>query len=273
MKSTFNIRGEIYDLDAPKIMGILNVTPDSFFDGGKFRKKNEILKQTEKMLLEGADLIDVGGMSSRPGAKMVSEEEELDRIIPVILLIRKRFPDVIISIDTFRSKVAREAVSCGANLINDISGGSFDNKLFDIVAKMKVPYILMHMQGTPQTMQKNPHYENVVTEVMDYFVKKIYLLKQAGVNDIILDPGFGFGKSIEQNYTLLNHLDVLKIFKLPVLVGLSRKSMVCKVLNVSPEKALNGTTILHTVGLQKGANILRVHDVKEAKEVVEIMKL
>lgn len=265
-----NCKGTLVDLSTPKVMGILNLTPDSFYDGGKFRTGKSVLLQVEKMLNEGADFIDVGGMSTRPGAKMVSEKEELKRTIPFIKKISKNFPSAIISIDTFRAKVAREAVENGASIVNDISGGSFDKKMFSTVAALKVPYILMHIQGKPATMQQNPQYKNVVNEVMDYFVQKINKCKSAGIKDIIIDVSFGFGKTLEHNYQLLNRLDYFKILNLPILVGISRKSMVCKLLKINPAQALNGTTVLHTFALQKGVNILRVHDVKEAKEAIAI---
>lgn len=272
-KFSLNCKGRLIDLSSPKIMGILNVTPDSFFDGGKYQSEKAIFKQVEQMLQEGADFIDVGGMSTRPGAKMISEKEELKRVIPVISLLNKKFPGALISVDTFRAKVAREAVNNGAVIVNDISGGNFDKKLIPTVAEMKVPYILMHLQGTPQTMQKNPHFKNVVTEVMDFFVEKIDKCKQAGIKDIIIDVGFGFGKNLEHNYTLLKNLDYFKILNLPILVGISRKSMICKVLKVNSENALNGTTVLHTIALLKGAKILRVHDVKEAREAIELCRI
>lgn len=251
-------------------MGILNVTPDSFFDGGQFTSLDAILLQTEKMLREGASIIDVGGMSSRPGAQLVDETEELKRVLPVVELIAKEFPETVISIDTVRSEVARLGVEAGARIVNDISAGRFDAKMYETVASLQVPYVLMHMQGEPQTMQSQPRYENVVREVLDFFIREISRLRQAGVTDIILDPGFGFGKTVEHNYQLLKNLHLFRITELPVLAGISRKSMICKVLGVTPDKALNGTTALHLVALQQGAKILRVHDVKEAVEVIRL---
>ncbi|MBX2959330.1 MAG: dihydropteroate synthase [Flavobacteriales bacterium] len=272
-KKSINCDGKIVNLDEPLVMGILNATPDSFFDGGKHTDEKNIIAFVKQQLADGAAIIDVGGYSSKPGAAEVSEKEELNRVIPVIRLLKQEFKDLIISIDTFRSAVAREAIKNGAGLINDISAGELDSKMFDVVAELNVTYIMMHMQGTPQTMQNNPTYQNVTKEVMNYFAEKVNVLHQKGVNDIILDPGFGFGKTLEHNYQLLRELNHFAIFELPVLVGLSRKSMITKALNISSKEALNGTTILNTLALTKGANILRVHDVKEANEVVKLFKL
>lgn len=272
-KKSINCDGKIVNLDEPLVMGILNATPDSFFDGGKHTDEKNIIAFVKQQLADGAAIIDIGGYSSKPGAAEVSEKEELNRVIPVIRLLKQEFKDLIISIDTFRSAVAREAIKNGAGLINDISAGELDSKMFDVVAELNVTYIMMHMQGTPQTMQKNPTYQNVTKEVMNYFAEKVNVLHQKGVNDIILDPGFGFGKTLEHNYQLLRELNHFAIFELPVLVGLSRKSMITKALNISSKEALNGTTILNTLALTKGANILRVHDVKEANEVVKLFKL
>ena len=272
MKS-INCKGKLIDLNSPKVMGILNITPDSFFDGGKFQHEKTIISQVEKMLLNGATFIDVGAYSSRPGAKHISEEEELNRILPVMDLLTSKFPEILISIDTFRSKVAEQCIALGASLINDISAGSLDKDMFNTVAKLQVPYIIMHMQGTPRTMQKKPTYENVVKDVLFYFSKKISELRNLGVNDIITDVGFGFGKNLEHNYELLNNLDLLKNLEVPTLVGVSRKSMLFKPLGISPNDALNATTSANTIALLKGANILRVHDVKEAVEAVKIVQL
>lgn len=269
-KYTINCKGKLIDFHTPKVMGILNLTPDSFYDGGKYAGEKTILNQTEKMLSEGADIIDAGGMSSRPGAKIVSEKEELKRVVPAIKLLQKKFPEIIISIDTIRAKVAREAVGEGACIVNDISAGRLDKKMFSTVADLKVPYVLMHMKGMPYNMQKNPFYKNVVTEVIDFFVEKIDAAKESGIKDIIIDPGFGFGKSVEHNYHLLKNLDYLRTLNLPILAGVSRKSMICKPLKLNPDQALNGTTVLHTIALMKGANILRVHDVKEAVEAIRL---
>ena len=259
------------NLDEPAIMGILNVTPDSFFDGGKYKDEQSIINQVDKMINGGADIIDIGAYSSRPNAEHISEEEELNRIIPIIKLIRLQYPDVIISADTFGSIVAKECVAAGADLINDISGGTIDENIFITIAKLQVPYVLMHIKGTPQNMQSNPEYINVVEEVKAYFTEKIAQLNALGVTDIILDPGFGFGKTVEHNYQLLNNLDTFSEFGLPVLAGVSRKSMINKVIGTTPEKALNGTTVLNTIALLKGAKILRVHDVKEAKEAITLV--
>jgi dihydropteroate synthase len=252
-------------------MGILNITPDSFFDGGRFRDEKAILGQVEKMLSEGADFIDVGGYSSRPGAADISEEEELRRVLPVIKSISNKFPQALISIDTFRSRVATRAIEAGGHIINDISGGEQDPNMFMTVASLRVPYILMHMRGTPQNMTNQTHYNDLLGEVIHYFEKKIHVLHQLEVKDIIIDPGFGFAKTAEQSFTLLRHLDSLKILNQPVLAGLSRKSMIWKTLGTGPDGALNGTTALNTVALYHGASILRVHDVKEAVECVRLM--
>lgn len=269
-KRTVNCGGRIVDLSTPKIMGILNVSPDSFYDGGRYKTDKHIIRQVAKMLDEGASFVDVGGMSSRPGAKLVSEKEELKRVIPVIKLLSKKKPEAILSVDTFRSKVAQAAVEEGAAMINDISAGAFDENLLTTVAGLNVPYILMHMKGAPATMQKKPEYKDVVGEITDFFINKLNLLKMLGVKDIALDPGFGFGKTLEHNYRILGNLRDLQIFGLPVMVGISRKSMVCKALKVNPADALNGTTALHGIALLHGADILRVHDVKEANEVVKL---
>jgi dihydropteroate synthase len=252
-------------------MGILNITPDSFFDGGKYRRDSEILQQTEKMLLEGATFIDVGAYSSRPGATHISEKEELERIIQVIRLLVKNFPEIIISVDTFRSEVARQAIEKGAALINDISGGKMDENMFTTVAKLQVPYILMHMLGTPQNMQKNPQYKDVTKEVLSFFAEQVFKLHQLKLNDIIIDVGFGFGKTIEHNYELLHNLLLFKNLEVPVLAGISRKSMVYKPLEISAKDALNATTVANTIALLNGAHILRVHDVKEAVEAIKIV--
>ncbi|MCY7411153.1 MAG: dihydropteroate synthase, partial [Chitinophagales bacterium] len=242
-----------------------------FYDGGKLKSDVDILLKAEQMLKEGAAILDVGGMSSKPNAAMISEEDELYRVIAPIKLMHQKFPEAIISVDTFRSKVAVEAVNAGASIINDISAGRFDENFLPTVAKLKTPYILMHMQGTPQTMQQAPVYEDAVKEVFDFLQHKIFELQQLGIHDIVIDPGFGFGKTVEHNFQLLQHLDVFKTLGLPILAGLSRKSMICKVLKVNPDKALNGTTALNAVALMKGAKILRVHDVKEAKETISLI--
>ena len=270
MQTTLNCRGKLLILDSPIVMGILNITPDSFFDGGKFSGEKEILSHFEKMLSEGATIIDVGGQSTRPKAEMIPADEELRRVIPVIELLAKNFPDAIISIDTFRSVVAQQAIEAGASIVNDVSGATMDEKMFATVGKLSAPYILMHMQGTPETMQQNPHYENVVLEVKEFFKQKIPLLRAAGVHDIILDVGFGFGKNVEHNFSLLKHLSEFQIFNLPVLVGVSRKSMINRVLKTTPAEALNGTTVLNSIALMNGATILRVHDVREATQAIQL---
>ena len=269
---TIKIKGELINFSVPKIMGILNVTPDSFYDGGKYNSEKKILDQVEKMISSGADIIDVGGYSSRPGAKEISIENELSRVIPIIQLISKRFPNIIISVDTFRSTVANQAVNSGAHMINDISAGNLDSNMFKTVSKLDVPYILMHMRGSPKNMMNNTNYDNILNEIKNYFSERISKAKLEGVNDIIIDPGFGFSKTKEQNYKLMNRLEVLKEFKTPIVVGISRKSMIYKTLDTTPDKALNGSTILHTISLLKGANILRTHDVLEAMECVKIIR-
>ncbi len=270
-KTTINCRGRLLDLSTPRVMGILNLTPDSFFADSRHKIVDELLLSCEKMLTDGADILDIGGVSTRPGAEAVGEEEELERVIPAIEAIAKRFPEAFLSIDTYRAKVAMEAVGAGVGLVNDVSAGRFDAEMYTTVAQLKVPYILMHMQGTPATMQQNPQYENVVLEVLDYLVAEVSKLRELGVNDIILDPGFGFGKTVEHNFQLLQGLDALNVTGLPILAGLSRKSMICRTLNVKPTDARNGTTALNTIALLRGAKILRVHDVKEAVECVKLV--
>ncbi|WP_372766613.1 dihydropteroate synthase [Lutibacter sp.] len=272
MKS-INCNGTLIDLSAPKVMGILNITPDSFFDGGKYNNQTLLINQVEKMLSEGATFIDVGAYSSRPGAKHISEEEELNRVLPVIKLLSSEFPSVLISIDTFRSNIANQSIHNGACMVNDISAGEMDASMFPVIAKLQVPYIIMHMQGTPQNMQKKPIYNDVVCDVLYYFSKKITELHKLGVNDIITDVGFGFGKTINHNYQLLKHLELFKNLKVPMLVGMSRKGMLYKPLNITAEYALNATTAANTIALLNGATILRVHDVKEAIEAIKIVEL
>jgi dihydropteroate synthase len=269
---TLNVRGKLIDLDTPRVMGILNVTPDSFFDGGKFTNNESVLRQAARMLEEGADFIDVGGYSSRPGAADLTEDEEASRVMPVIRLLTKQFPEAILSIDTFRSDIVRQAVGAGASIVNDISCGDRDPRMMDTVASLQVPYVAMHMRGTPQTMTTLTGYEDVVKELIEYFHIKIGLLRQAGVKDIIVDPGFGFAKNPEQSFTLLRYLDRFKILGLPMLAGLSRKSMIWKSLDISPEEALNGTTSLNTIALLKGASVLRVHDVREAVQCIRLVQ-
>jgi dihydropteroate synthase len=268
--TTLNCNGKILDLSSPIVMGILNVTPDSFYDGGKLNSDKKVLNVVEKMINDGAAVLDVGGVSTRPGASEVDAVEEIKRVVPVIKSIQKEFPQVILSIDTFRSKVAVAAVEFGASIVNDISAGRFDDKLLSIVGELGVPYILMHMQGKPENMQKQPTYNNVIEEVVDFMIAKVNDLRSVGIKDIVIDPGFGFGKTVDHNFELLKNLDAFKILDVPILAGISRKSMICKVLNVNPKDALNGTTALHMIALQKGAKILRVHDVKEAKQTIKL---
>ncbi|CAL2103630.1 Dihydropteroate synthase [Tenacibaculum sp. 190130A14a] len=268
---TINCRGKLIELSTPKVMGILNVTPDSFFDGGKYSNEQAVLSQVEKMLNDGATFIDIGGYSSRPGAKHISESEELTRVIPIITSIVREFPEVLISIDTFRSTVANEAINAGGSIVNDISGGKMDEDMFVTIAKLQVPYIMMHMQGTPQNMQVNPMYKNIVTEVISFFAAQLQQLKELKVNDVIIDVGFGFGKTMEHNFELLSKLSFFKELELPILTGVSRKSMLYKTLDILPKEALNATTVANTVALLNGTNILRVHDVKEAVEAVKIV--
>lgn len=272
VNKTLNLRGKLLDLSLPRIMGILNVTPDSFFDGFRYTDESTIMKQTEKMIREGADIIDVGGYSSRPGAEHISAEEEIKRSIPAVNAIRKNFPDILISIDTFRAEVAEQAVDAGAAMINDISGGQLDAAMFATVARLNVPYILMHLRGTPQTMNSLTQYDHLLKEIIDYFHQKIFALQQLGVKDVIIDPGFGFAKTVEQNFELLKNLDSFQVLGKPILAGLSRKSMVWRTLATNPENALNGTTALNTVALMKGASLLRVHDVREAKETRTLLR-
>ncbi len=272
-KQTINCRGELIDLSEPKVMGILNVTTDSFYDGGKYNSDLEIMKQLNRMLSEGCDILDIGAYSSRPGAKDVSSDKELSRLLSVLDLVRKDFPDIIISVDTFRSEVAKKVIKeFNVNIINDISAGDLDDKMHEVVADLNVPYIMMHMKGVPRNMQQDPQYTNVVKEIISYFSIKLEKLNLMGLNDVILDPGFGFGKTVDHNYQLLKHLDDFKIFELPLLVGVSRKSIINKVLEIKPDEALNGTSVLNTFALLGGANILRVHDVKEAKETIKLSK-
>lgn len=265
-----NCKGQLLDLTTPKVMGILNLTPDSFYDGGKYSTPKTVLEQTEKMLKEGATFIDVGAYSSRPDAQHITEEEELNRIVPIIELLVKEFPEILLSIDTFRSKVAQETANTGAAIINDISGGSLDEQMFETAAKLQVPYILMHMKGTPQTMKNENSYQHMLQEIIFYFSEKVAQLRELKLNDIIIDPGFGFAKDTAQNFELMNHLSELNALELPMLVGISRKSMIYKTLDLQPQEALNGTTFLNTVSLLAGTKILRVHDVKEAVECVKL---
>lgn len=267
---TINCKGRLIDLSTPKIMGILNVTPNSFFDGGRYNDESELLTQVGKMISDGATFIDIGAYSSKPSAEFVSEEEELSRIIPTVRLILKHFPEALLSIDTFRSEVAKACIQNGASIINDISAGNLDEGMFEVIAEYKVPYIMMHMRGTPQTMQSMTHYDDIVKEMLFYFSVKINKARSLGINDLIIDPGFGFAKTMDQNYEVMRKTELFKQLEVPLLVGISRKSMIYKPLDVSVKEALNGTTVLNTIALTKGANILRVHDVKEAVECVQL---
>lgn len=269
---TINCKGNLIDLSSPKVMGILNLTPDSFFDGGKYKNDSEILSQVYMMLKNEATFIDIGAYSSRPNAEHISEEVELKRLLPIITLIIKEFPEIIISIDTFRSQVAKQGIEAGAALINDISAGHLDENMLKTVGKLHVPYIMMHMKGTPQTMQLQTNYENLLKDVLFYFSERIAKAKALGIIDVIIDPGFGFAKTSEQNFEILNKLELFNILDKPILVGLSRKSMIYKTLENSAKEALNGTSILNTIALQKSASILRVHDVKEAVECVKLLE-
>jgi len=267
---TINCKGQLIDLTKPKVMGILNLTPNSFFDGGKYINEAEIIAQVEKMLSEGATFIDIGAYSSKPNAEFVSVEEEMARIVPIVELLVQQFPQILISIDTFRSEVAEACILKGAALINDIAAGKLDDTMLNTVAKYNVPYIMMHMRGNPQTMQSLTEYQDVVKEMILYFSERIVAARSLGINDLIIDPGFGFAKTVEQNYEVLQKMELFQQLDLPILAGISRKSMIYKVLNCNASESLNGTTVLNTVSLLKGANILRVHDVKEAVECVTL---
>lgn len=270
---TLNIKGRLFDLSEPQVMGILNVTPDSFFDGSRKQTESEIRSRVEQIVAEGGSMIDIGAYSSRPGADDVSAKEEMERLRKGMKILREVAPEIPVSVDTFRADVAKMSIEeLGADVINDISGGELDKNMFETVAKLKVPYILMHMKGTPQTMQQAPHYDDLMKEIMLYFAEKVQQLRDLGQKDIILDPGFGFAKTLEHNYELMNHMEELKLFELPILSGISRKSMIYRLLGGTPQDALNGTSVLNTISLLKGASILRVHDVKEAVETTKIVK-
>jgi dihydropteroate synthase len=265
-----NCKGQLIDLTTPKVMGILNVTPNSFYDGGMYKNNSEMLTKVGKMLNEGATFIDVGAYSSKPSTEYVSEEEELQRIIPIINLILEYYPETLLSVDTFRSEVAKVCIENGAAIINDISAGNLDDNMLETIAKNNVPYIMMHMRGTPETMQKMTSYDDIVKEILFYFSEKVAKARSFGINDLIIDPGFGFAKTLDQNYEVLQKMELFEILELPLLAGFSRKSMIYKTLQSTAEDALNGTTVLNTVALTKGAKILRVHDVKEAMECVTL---
>ena len=269
---TINCKGTLIDLAEPRVMGIINITPDSFYDGGATTTESQIIKQASKMIEQGATFLDVGGYSSRPGATDISQQQEINRVVPAIEAIIKQFPEALISIDTFRSNVAKQAVIAGACMVNDISAGKLDPKMFETIGALQIPYIMMHMRGTAQTMKSLTEYQNITKEVLFYFSERIAAARALNINDIIVDPGFGFAKNTDQNFELLNHLELFETLELPVLAGISRKSMVYKTLGISAKQALNGTTALHMVALQKGARILRVHDVKPAKECITLFK-
>jgi dihydropteroate synthase len=270
INTTLNVGGKLLDLTNPIVMGVLNITPDSFFKGSRTQTEKEIVSQAEKMLTEGATILDLGAYSSRPDAEDISFEEEERRLLPALNMINSKFPEAIISVDTFRANIAEKAIENGAHIINDISGGTLDDKMFETVGRLKVPYVLMHIKGNPKTMKNLNQYDDMIQDICYYFSEKITALKNAGVRDIILDPGFGFAKNIDQNFELLHKLAEFKIFEFPILAGLSRKSMIWKTLKIDSDSALNGTTVLNTVALLNGANILRVHDVKEASEAVAL---
>jgi dihydropteroate synthase len=263
-----NIRGNLYDFSSPKVMGILNITPDSFYDGGKFKDNQKIKNHINKMINDGMDILDIGGYSSRPGASEVSISEELERVIPTLIFIKKNFKNLIISIDTFRSEVAKASLIEGADIINDISAGVFDSKMMDVISKFNCPYILMHMKGNPRNMQNSPKYKHTAVEIIQFLAERIKVARKKNIVDIIVDPGFGFGKTVEHNFEILNNLENFKALDAPLLTGFSRKSMIFKTLKTTSDEALNGTSSLNTIALMKGANILRVHDVKEAKECI-----
>lgn len=273
-QTTLNVNGRILDLMDPIVMGIINVTPDSFYKGSRMHSETAVLAEAEKMLTEGVAILDVGGMSTRPGAEIIEADEEMRRVLPVIKALAQRFPQAVISIDTLRADVARACIEAGAGIINDISAGTFDDRMFKTVAELKdVPYILMHKKGdTPATMQKAAVYDDIMVEILDFFIEKIGILRGMDVKDIIIDPGFGFGKTIDHNYILLNKIHVFKMLDVPILAGLSRKSLIWKTLDITPEEALNGTTVLNLIALQQGATILRVHDVKEAIQTIKLYK-
>lgn len=266
-----NCNGNLIDLTTPKVMGILNVTPNSFYDGGKHKEINSIIHQVDKMISEGADFIDIGAYSSKESAEFVSEEEEIKRLVPIVKSLVDTFPNIILSVDTFRAQVAKASVENGVAMVNDIAAGLLDDKMLETVAELKVPYIMMHMRGNPQTMQSLTQYDDIVKEMIFYFSERIQKARSFGISDIIIDPGFGFAKTLEQNYEVLHKMELFEMLELPILVGVSRKSMIYKVLENSPQEALNGTSVLNTIALQKGAKILRVHDVKEAVECIKLV--
>ena len=269
---TINCKGNLIDLSTPKVMGVINLTPDSFYDGGKLTSEKEILLQANKMLKEGATFLDLGAYSSRPGAQFVSEKEEIHRLLPVIKILLNEFPETLLSIDTFRSNVANESIYAGASLINDISAGKLDDHMFKIIAQHQVPYVMMHMRGTPETMMQNTDYTDLTKEVIYYFSERIAKARSFGINDLIVDPGFGFSKTLDQNYDLFNDLELFRYLNAPLLIGISRKSMIQKKIKTTAADSLNGTTALHAIAIQKGVSILRVHDVKEAFETINLLQ-
>jgi dihydropteroate synthase len=268
---SINLKGNLLLLDKPIVMGVLNITKDSFYEKSRFQNNDDLITQTEKMLSAGAAIIDVGAASSRPGAKLISAEEEIDLLLPALQNLLQHFPEAVFSIDTYNSKTAIAAAEMGAALINDISAGAIDDQMFSAIAALNIPYVMMHMQGIPEHMQKSPKYDDVVQETIQYFVQKVEIARQAGIKDIIIDPGFGFGKSLEHNFMLLKNLKLFEVFQLPILCGLSRKSFINKVINTKADEALNGTTVLNTIALLNGANILRVHDALEAKQTIDLV--
>lgn len=273
-KSTINLNGRIIDLAQPVVMGIINVTPDSFFDGGKYKTEKKVLKRGEEILAQGGSIIDIGAVSTQPGKEGISTKDEIDRLLPAVKAIKKEFPEAAVSIDTYRSWVALKIIEdCGPCIVNDVTGGNFDDHMFETIGKLGVPYILMHMLGTPLKMQESPEYEDIIRDISLFFTERVKQLTKAGVKDVIIDPGFGFGKTLSHNYELLNRLDSFKVFQLPLLVGVSRKSMIYKLLATNPEEALNGTSVVNTLALMGGADILRVHDVQEAVEAVRIINM
>ena len=269
---TINCKGNLIDLSTPKVMGVINLTPDSFYDGGKLTSEKEILLQANKMLQEGATFLDLGAYSSRPGAQFVSEKEEIHRLLPVIKILLNEFPETLLSIDTFRSNVANESIYAGASLINDISAGTLDDHMFKIIAQHQVPYVMMHMRGTPETMMQNTDYTDLTKEVIYYFSERIAKARSFGINDLIADPGFGFSKTLDQNYELFNDLELFRHLNVPLLIGISRKSMIQKKIKTTAADSLNGTTALHAIAIQKGVSILRVHDAKEAFETINLLQ-
>lgn len=273
-KNSINLNGQLLDLSQPVVMGIINVTPDSFFDGGKYKTEKKVLKRAEEILEQGGAVIDIGALSTKPGSEGISTKDEIERLLPAVKAVKKEFPNAFISIDTYRSWVALKIIEeCGPCMVNDVSGGNFDDHMFDTIGKLGVPYVLMHMQGTPLKMQQNPEYGDIIRDISMFFTEQVKKLTKAGVKDVIIDPGFGFGKNLDHNYELLNRLDSFKVFQLPLMVGVSRKSMICKLLNIKPDDALNGTSVVNTLALMGGADILRVHDVKEAVEAVRILNM